>query len=156
MFFNDGNGRLLDSNNDVCGTPGVVGCYSSIPIFQLDESAKTATVLWEDNLSPYYSICCGDALLLPNGNAEVDIAYDQGVTPGFSDIQEVTQTQTPQLVWEMQVGGQLAYRGFRIPSLYPGQTWAADAQSTTSRAVPGNSSTSAASASSKKTLQELP
>jgi arylsulfate sulfotransferase len=134
MFFNDGNNRLMDSNNDICGTPGVGACYSSMPIFQIDETAKTATVLWEDNLLPYYSLCCGDAVVLPNGDAEVDIADDQTVSPGFSEIEEVTQTQSPELVWELQIAGQLVYRGFRIPSLYPGQTWAANAQSTPGRA----------------------
>jgi hypothetical protein len=136
MFFNDGNGRLMDANNDVCGTPGIGACYSSVPIFQLDESAKTATVLWENNLSPYFSLCCGDALLLPNGDMEVDIAFDQTVTPGYSDIEEFTQTQTPELVWEMQIQSQLAYRGIRIPSLYPGQTWPAAAQSGPRRIQP--------------------
>jgi arylsulfate sulfotransferase len=136
MFFNDGNGRLMDSNNDVCGTPGIGACYSSVPIFQLDESAKTATVLWEANLSSYYSLCCGDALLLPNGDMEVDIADDQTVTPGYSDIEELTQTSTPELIWEMQVQSQLAYRGFRIPSLYPGQVWPATLQSGSRRVQP--------------------
>jgi arylsulfate sulfotransferase len=136
MFFNDGNGRLMDANNDVCGTPGIGACYSSVPIFQLDESAKTATVLWENNLSPYFSICCGDALSLPNGDMEVDIALDQTVTPGYSDIEEFTQTQTPELVWEMQIQNQLAYRGMRIPSLYPGQTWPAAVQSGQRRVQP--------------------
>jgi arylsulfate sulfotransferase len=133
MFFNDGNNRLMDGNNDICGTAGVGACYSSMTIFQLDESAKTATVLWENNLLPYYSLCCGNALLLPNGNAEVDIADDQTVNPGFSDMQEWTQTQSPELVYELQIAG-LAYRGFRIPSLYPSVTWAANAQSTPGRA----------------------
>jgi arylsulfate sulfotransferase len=128
MFFNDGNNRLMNSDNTVCGTSGVGACYSSVPIFQLDEFNKAATVLWEDDLLPYYSLCCGDALMLPNGDAEVDIAFDQTVTPGTSDIQEVTRTQSPQLVWEMQVQGQLAYRGLRIPSLYPGQVWPAATQ----------------------------
>jgi arylsulfate sulfotransferase len=139
MVFNDGNSRLMDSNNDVCGTPGVGACYSSVPIYQLDESAQTATVLWEDNLSPYFSICCGDALLLPNGDMEVDVAYDQTVTPGYSDILEVTQTQTPELVWEMQIHNQLAYRGMRIPSLYPDQIWPATLQSGSHPAQPAGS-----------------
>lgn len=104
-----------------------------MPIFQLDESAKTATVLWENNLLPYYSLCCGNALILPNGNAEVDIADDQTVTPGFSNMQEWTQTQTPELVYQMQISA-LAYRGFRIPSLYPGVTWSANPQTTPGRA----------------------
>ncbi|MGO9167019.1 MAG: aryl-sulfate sulfotransferase [Candidatus Sulfotelmatobacter sp.] len=155
MFFNDGNGRLMDSNNDVCGTAGVGACYSSVPIFQLDESALTATVLWEDNLLPYFSFCCGDALLLPNGDMEVDIAF-AGFTPGMSDIQEATQTQTPELVWEMQVSNQLAYRGFRIPSLYPGQIWPATTQSNARRVQPRDSGATGDGASSRKSLQRLP
>ncbi|HUN61513.1 MAG TPA: aryl-sulfate sulfotransferase [Candidatus Sulfotelmatobacter sp.] len=125
MFFNNGNDRLMDSNNDVCGTSGVGACYSSVPILQLNEYDKTASVLWEDNLSPAYSICCGDALVLPSGNVEFDVAYDQN-TPNVSYIEEVTQTQAPELIWRMNITGQLAYRGLRVPSLYPGQVWPAN------------------------------
>jgi len=127
MFFNNGNNRLVDSNNDICSSPGVVDCYSSVPILQLNEYDKTATVLWENVLSSSYSICCGDALVLPNGNVEFDVAYDI-YTPNVSYIEEVTKTQSPELVWKMNVQGQLAYRGFRIPSLYPGQVWTTYAQ----------------------------
>jgi hypothetical protein len=127
MFFNDGNNRLMDSNNDVCGLAGVGACYSSVPIFQVDESAQTATLLWEANLLPYYSICCGDALLLPNGDMEVDIADDFNVAPGVSAIEEFTYSQPPELVWTIEVPLQLAYRGMRVSSLYPDQTWSASA-----------------------------
>ena len=127
MVFDNGNNRLMDTNNDVCGTPGVAACYSSVPIYQLNEYTLTANVLWQDILSPAYSICCGDALVLPNGNAEFDVAYDVN-TPNLSYIEEVTQTQTPELIWKMNVQNNLAYRAMRIPSLYPGQVWPAYAQ----------------------------
>jgi arylsulfate sulfotransferase len=122
MFFNNGNNRFVDAGNDVCGTAQFIPCYSSVPIFELNESAQTAQVVWETNLSPHYSICCGDALVLPNGNVEYDVAYDVN-TPGQAYIQEVTQEQPPQLLWQMNVQGQPLYRGFRIPSLYPGVAW---------------------------------
>jgi arylsulfate sulfotransferase len=134
MLFDNGNSRFMDSNDDICGTAGVGACYSSVSIFQLDEFARTASVLWDDDLLPSYSGCCGDALLLPNGNAEFDIAADVN-TPNFCHIQEVTQTQTPELVWKMDIQGQLAYRGLRIPSLYPGQVWPATAQSSSSHVL---------------------
>jgi arylsulfate sulfotransferase len=124
MVFNNGNNRLMDSNNDVCGSTGVAACYSSVPIFELNEYTKTANVTWEDKLLGAYSICCGDALVLPSGNVEFDVAYDQN-RPNLSYIEEVTQTQSPELIWQMNIQGQVAYRGFRIPSLYPGQTWPA-------------------------------
>jgi arylsulfate sulfotransferase len=125
MFFNNGNNRLVDSNNDQCGSPGVTACYSSVPIFQLDEDNLAANVLWEYNLTPAYSDCCGDALVLQNGNVEFDVAMNIH-TPNLSYIEEVTQPG--QLVWRMNITGNLAYRGFRIPSLYPGVTWPANTQ----------------------------
>jgi arylsulfate sulfotransferase len=129
MFFNNGNGRLLDSNNDSCGFPGFAACYSSVPIFQVDEYNKTASVVWEDNLIGVFSECCGDALVLSNGDAEFDVADDIELnTTGESYIEEVTQTPSPELVWKMIIKGQLAYRGLRIPSLYPGQVWPANTQ----------------------------
>jgi arylsulfate sulfotransferase len=127
MFFDDGNGRLMNSNNVACGAPGVGACYTSVPIFQLNEYTKTASLLWQDNLSPAFSICCGSARILQNSNAEFDVAYDVN-TPNVSYIEEVTQTQAPELIWRMNVVGQLAYRGFRIPSLYPDQVWSAYVQ----------------------------
>jgi len=86
-------------------------------------------------LLPSFSTCCGDAVLLPNGDVEYDIAADVN-TPGFSHIQEATQTQSPELVWKMDIEGQLAYRGFRIPSLYPSEVWPATASSSPSRTLP--------------------
>lgn len=122
MFFNDGNNRLVNSSGTVCGSAGAVSCYTSVPIFDVNESTKTAQVVAEDDLAPAYSICCGDALELPNGDVEYDIA-DNLYTPGVSVVQEVTQLQSPQLVWQMNIQGELAYRAFRIPSLYPGIQW---------------------------------
>jgi arylsulfate sulfotransferase len=151
MFFDNGNSRFMDSNNDVCGTAGVGPCYSNVPIFQLDESAKTATLLWQDDLLPSYSICCGDAMTLPNGDYEFDIAYDVN-TPNFSHIEEVTPSTD--LVWKMDIEGQLAYRGFRIPSLYPGQVWNAALPETDG--APHHTGSSTKASASPKTVKQLP
>lgn len=121
LFFNNGNNRL-DSNNVSCGAAGAANCYSSVPLFQLNEFTNTAEVLWEHNLSPDFSGCCGSVNLLSNGDLEYDLASD-GQTPNDSYIREVTQDPNAQLVWQMAITGQLAYRGFRIPSLYPGVEW---------------------------------
>jgi arylsulfate sulfotransferase len=40
-----------------------------------------------------------------------------------SQIMEVTHTNHPQTVWQLNLTGENAYRGYRIPSLYPGITW---------------------------------
>ena len=122
MLFNNGNDRLVDPDDAVCGTAGQIACYSSVPVFQLDENAKTARVLSERVLAPTFSVCCGNASILTNGDLEYDVALNV-YTPGQSYIQEVTSGANSQLVWQMNITGQLAYRGFRIPSLYPGVSW---------------------------------
>jgi arylsulfate sulfotransferase len=136
MFFNNGNNRQVDADDDICGTTGFSSCYSSVPTVELNEFANSAQVLEETNLSPIFSFCCGNAERLGNGNLEYDVAYD-GNLPGVSYIQEVTTELNPQLVWQMNITGQLAYRGFRIPSLYPGIEWTQSAIATaTANATP--------------------
>jgi arylsulfate sulfotransferase len=88
----------------------------------MDESAKTAKILWQYKL-PVFSLCCGSINVLDNGNVEYDIAAETFLPVVSSRIQEVTQEVVPQLVWQMDLTEQLAYRAFRIPSLYPGVEW---------------------------------
>jgi len=149
MFFNNGNNRLINASNQICGGTGVTPCYSSVPIFQLNEYTKTAQVLWEDKLTPAYSICCGNVNQLSNSDLEWDVAYDLN-TPNVSYIQEVTQEQTPQLLWQMNITGQLAYRGFRIPSLYPGVEWTQSAIAAANATPNASSSSQTARKSSAK------
>ncbi len=126
MVFNNGNQRMVDGSDDQCGTPGQIACYSSVPLYQLNETTREASVVSEINLNPAFSFCCGDAQVLPNGNIEYDVAFDVN-TPGVSHIEEVVPGSTPQLVWQMDAASGIVYRGFRIPSLYPGVTWTQDA-----------------------------
>jgi arylsulfate sulfotransferase len=121
MMFDNGNSRVIDSVGTQCGSSGAPACYSRPVIFQLDETAKTAQILWQYKL-PIFSLCCGSINLLGNGNAEYDIALVT-VVPPSSRAQEVTLDPVPRLVWQMDLKGQLAYRFFRMPSLYPGVEW---------------------------------
>jgi arylsulfate sulfotransferase len=121
MMFDNGNNRIMDSNGTVCGSPGAASCYSRPVLFELDETSKTAQILWQDKLS-LFSVCCGSINMLGNGDVEFDIAFDSDL-PSGSGVQEVTQDSAPRLVWQMDVLGQLAYRAFRMPSLYPGVQW---------------------------------
>jgi hypothetical protein len=117
-LFDNGDNRVLDAGGDICGT--TTPCVSRVPILQLDESAKTATIEWVDDLSPVYSFFGGSARLLTNGNVEFD---ECAPTASSAAIYEVTKTTPPQTVWQMHIAGQNNYRGFRMPSLYPGVQW---------------------------------
>ena len=134
LFFNNGNWRITGANSELCGTTGQPACYSSVPVFQLNEYTKTAQVLSEHVLSPAFSQCCGSTNILSNGDLEYDVAFDIN-TPGKSYIQEVTEGASPELIWQMNIFGELAYRGFRIPSLYPGVEWTQEAIATANAAV---------------------
>lgn len=120
LLFDNGNQRVLQASPVVlCG--GATPCESRVPILHLDETAKTADITWIDKLAPVFSFFGGSARMLANGNVEFDeCAATAGNTAA---IFEVTKTTPPQVVWRMQVTGQFAYRGFRIPSLYPGVQW---------------------------------
>jgi arylsulfate sulfotransferase len=118
-LFDNGNYRTY-SDGLFCGSPSVPGCFSRATMFQVDESTRLATLLWQD-LPGFFSSWGGSIGVLSNGNVEFDNTYP--VSTLSSQIMEVTQTNNPQVVWQMNVTGQNVYRGYRIPSLYPGVTW---------------------------------
>lgn len=120
MLFDNGNSRVLDTNGDVCGSS--TPCASRVPVLQIDESAKTASIEWVDDLSPVFSLFGGSSRLLDNGNVEFDECAPTSPANNAA-IFEVTKTAPPKTVWQMQITGQYAYRAFRIPSLYPGVQW---------------------------------
>lgn len=116
------NGNLrIDSSGAACGsTPSAPACYSRATVFQVDQSTNLATVIWED-LPGFYSFWGGSIVQPSNGDVEFDMT--DPVDTDSSQIMEVTQSPNPQIVWQMNIGGANAYRGYRIPSLYPGVTW---------------------------------
>jgi hypothetical protein len=120
LLFDNGNQRILDSSGTLCG-PTTIPCESRVPIYHLDENAKTAEITWIDKLDPVFSFFGGSARLLPNGNIEIDECALSPATQG-SAIFEVTKTTPPTVVWSMQVNS-YDYRGTRMGSLYPGVQW---------------------------------
>lgn len=119
-IFDNGNLRILDGKGKECGSPGPA-CYSRATIFQVDESTRIATVIWQDAPGPY-SFWGGSINQLPNSNVEFDMAAPFPEITG-SQVLEVTKTDTPQTVWQMDIQKGHAYRAYRIPSLYPDVSW---------------------------------
>ncbi|ABF40757.1 hypothetical protein Acid345_1756 [Candidatus Koribacter versatilis Ellin345] len=115
---------LMDNGYNRQLTPGAActgtGCYTAIPIYHVDEAAKTATILWRDAIDPSkFSVWGGGTTVLDNGNLEFDLC----ALGNDSEVDEVTVTGTPQTVWTLKVTGQNLYRANRMPSLYPGVQW---------------------------------
>jgi arylsulfate sulfotransferase len=118
-IMDNGDDRLFPSGA-VCTTIGTALCYSTIPIMQVDENAKTASFLFHQILPPsLYSNFAGSTRVLSNTNVEYNLA---GLTSG-ANTYEVTPTATPQIVWQMIISGTNSYRSFRMPSLYPDVQW---------------------------------
>jgi hypothetical protein len=123
VMMDNGDDRVFASGI-TCGAPGNPPCtYSTIPVFQIDENAMTATLTFHQILPPnLYNFYGGSADQLPNANIEYDLC-GVGAIGTNSYIYEVTPQSTPQTVWTMHLTGTNAYRGIRMPSLYPGVQW---------------------------------
>jgi hypothetical protein len=116
-IWDNGDARV-DSNGNIC----TGGCYSRATIYQVDDSAMVGDLLWAD-APGYFSLWGGSISQLENTNVEFDLNAPSPSTTFASEVQEVTQTSSPQIVWKMDIAPVNAYRAYRIPSLYPGITW---------------------------------
>jgi arylsulfate sulfotransferase len=121
---------MMDNGNDrqfppgvTCGSAGAPACqYSTVPVLQVDENAKTATLLSHYIPPPsFYSYFGGEADLLANNDTEADFCASQG----GATVQEFQSGggASPSIVWQAKTPGYNQYRTVRIPSLYPGVQW---------------------------------
>jgi hypothetical protein len=129
--WDNGDSRVLDTSGDICPSYTLnIPCYSKATILQLDESVSppTANLLWTFLPGPYnFSLWGGSINQLDNGNVEFDL--NSPAPPPIpnlaSEVQEVTQTSSPVVIWKMDISPITAnaYRAYRVPSLYPGVNW---------------------------------
>ncbi len=126
--WDNGDYRLNTSGTPcgLAGGAGIIPCYSRATIFQVDEGSFVANLAWDDQ-QQLYGLWGGSINQLSNGNVEFDLNSPAAPpSPGVaSRVQEVTQTSSPKVVWQMDVSPATAnaYRAYRVPSLYPGVTW---------------------------------
>lgn len=118
-IMDNGNDRISPSTAPCNGTSPCF--YTTVPIMQVDENAKTASFLFHQILpSNLYTSFAGSTRVLPNSNIEYNLA---GLANVIAQTYEVTPTATSQTVWHMQITGENTYRSYRVPSLYPGVQW---------------------------------
>ncbi len=123
-MMDNGNDRQFTTGSVLCGPPTATNptnpqCYSTMPILQINEAAKTATLL--DNYTPpdtYFNFFGGDAEKLGNGDPEVDFC-----APLNGAIVQELLPNTNQVVWQGTTPGADQFRVERLGSLYPGVTW---------------------------------
>ena len=121
ILFDNGDDRPL--NGTPCGITFASPCHSTVPVLDVNESTKIATVVRRDTL-PIFSFFGGNAEGLPNGDEEFDECAPSGKTSDAAAVYEITpDASNPQTVWQMQITGQDAYRAIRTPSLYPNVQW---------------------------------
>lgn len=121
--MDNGDDRMYpgDTSPTLCGTGGAPACYSSVPIYNLDESAMTATLVFHQILpANLYSSWGGNTEVLANGDVEYDLSAVGNVN---SEVFEVTNQPDPQTVWTLTMTGANMYRAYRMASLYPGVQW---------------------------------
>jgi hypothetical protein len=119
-IMDNGNFRVFPPGV-ACGTVGSPPClYSSALLLQIDETYKTAAIVSQYQPGEY-SFWGGNAELLSNGDIEAN--FNAGAPGSFSDIFEIVPGAAPSVVWHLRTSAQNAYRGLRLPSLYPGVQW---------------------------------
>lgn len=120
-MLDNGDSRRFPANV-ICNGPGAPPClYTTVPVMQVDENAKTASFLFHQVLPvPFYNGFAGSNRVLENTDVEYNLAAVGG-TDGYTS--EITQTATPQTVWQMRIPHNNTYRSIRMPSLYPGVQW---------------------------------
>ena len=121
-YFPASGGGSTQVNCSPPNNAGSAQCYSTTPVLQIDDSAKTATLVYH-YVAPtnLYNFFGGNVELEQNG----DMAADFCAAAGGSVVQEfrMNSNTNPQLVWQATTKGNNQYRAERLPSLYPGVQW---------------------------------
>jgi arylsulfate sulfotransferase len=132
--MDNGDDRLYPASDKTCSPQGELpaAClYSTIPIYKINEKAKTATLTFHQKLPrTLYSFFGGITEALANGDVEYDLCGEppQINFPSNSLVREVQQTSEAKPVWSLQYLTGNFYRAFRVPSLYPGVQWSGKVQ----------------------------
>ncbi len=113
-----GGGELMQCEGTL---PPLQGCYSAAAIFAVDESTNTATRQW--SYQTPYSYWGGVTRVLPNNNMFITESTPADLNDTGMRSLELTQTSSPQVVWQLEIPNQNSYRTIHMGSLYPDVQW---------------------------------
>jgi arylsulfate sulfotransferase len=119
--MDNGDDRVVDGGGTCNQYSNPNPCYSRATIFEVDQDAKTANLIWHDDPAGVYSYWGGSISQLANKDVEFDLT-DPFNAPS-SRVIEMAPGDSQQIVWQLDISGGNAYRAYRIPSLYPGVAW---------------------------------
>jgi hypothetical protein len=111
-LLEDGRILIYDNGNE---RPTEEPRHSRGVIYQLDYDSMTANQVWEFH-SEFYTGRLGDIDLLDNGNVLVCAGGVE--SSGIARLYEVPYEASADPVWQLNVPGELLYRGTRVSSLY--------------------------------------
>ena len=117
-MMDNGNYRMMPDGKS-CDKPKEPGCYTTVPIFRIDEKAMTATFVFHKIFPKVFSFWGGGIQNLPNGDIQIDLCH----VDDTSDVYEMTRDANPRTIWDLHVARTNVYRAERLPSLYPGVQW---------------------------------
>jgi len=122
-LMDNGNDRIFPSPTGQVqckpDAPTNAQCYSTFPVFEVNETNMTATIV--SHYTPPatdFSFFGGDVQQLTNGDLQVDFCAP--LTGSL--VQELDPTGS-QVIWQGTSPGFDQFRADRFPSLYPGVQW---------------------------------
>jgi hypothetical protein len=121
--FDNGNDRLFPApTGQVICQPGALvnsRCYSTVPVVEVDEANRTATLVTHYVPPPnFFSFFGGDVERLANGDVHID--FSSSATGAI--VQELDPTAS-QLEWQATTPNADQFHVHRLPSFYPGVQW---------------------------------
>jgi len=122
-LMDNGNDRIFPAPTGqvLCkpDAPTTAQCYSTVPVFEINEANMTATLATHVVPPPsYFSFFGGDVQNLANGDLHIDFCAPLT----GSIVQELDPTGT-QVIWQGTTANANQFRVDRMPSLYPGVQW---------------------------------
>jgi hypothetical protein len=122
VMMDNGNDRFFPTGQVICNPfkpPLPSGCYSTMPLLEINENTMTATLIKHYMPGPAdFSYFGGNSEPLANGDFEVTFA----ATANGGLVQELNPG-TLQPVWQATTQGASQYHVTRWQSLYPGIQW---------------------------------